>query len=227
MMPTGPAPMSAMAIAGFVSSLIFCCLGLSPLLGLIFSLVGLSQTKGGMRRGRGLAIAGLIIAVLMVPVHSFVGIRVANSLLTLVPINGAVQRALESRDAELVTVVGVLHPRMSVELQSGVSEDQMADWFERQQDRLGGVQSVNMPSPLPEMVGAEGTLRYTWDVSCPDKMVTAWVEILVNTWGQAAVVDLVIDGESILEATDQADEPAEKSGESDDSQQAPDDSDEE
>ena len=48
---------SGMAIAGFVLSFIF------PLLGLIFSAVGLSQCKKG-RRGKGLAIAGLVLSII-------------------------------------------------------------------------------------------------------------------------------------------------------------------
>jgi hypothetical protein len=55
----GTAPStSGMAIAGLV------CAFLAPLLGLIFSIIGLNQTKDNKRGGRGLAIAGLIISIL-------------------------------------------------------------------------------------------------------------------------------------------------------------------
>ena len=51
-------PTSGMAIAGLVMAFII------PLLGLIFSIIGMNQTKDNKRGGRGLAIAGLIISIL-------------------------------------------------------------------------------------------------------------------------------------------------------------------
>lgn len=59
---------SGTAIAGFLFSLlgIPCCWTcLFPLLGLVFSLIGIAQTGGNPPRGgRGLAIAGLVISVI-------------------------------------------------------------------------------------------------------------------------------------------------------------------
>lgn len=49
---------SGMAVAGLVCAFLF------PLLGLIFSIIGLGQTKDGKRGGRGLALAGLILSIL-------------------------------------------------------------------------------------------------------------------------------------------------------------------
>ena len=48
---------SGMAIAGFVLSFLI------PILGIIFSAIGLSQCSNG-RKGRGLAIAGLVISIM-------------------------------------------------------------------------------------------------------------------------------------------------------------------
>ncbi len=56
-----------MAITGFVLSLVallpcfWIWIQLPGLLGVIFSLVGMKATKGQQRRGRGLAITGLIV----------------------------------------------------------------------------------------------------------------------------------------------------------------------
>jgi len=62
---------SGMAIAGMVLSLVglipcFWALQVPGLLGAIFSFIGVSQTKDGGRRGRGMAIAGAIIGVVLV-----------------------------------------------------------------------------------------------------------------------------------------------------------------
>lgn len=63
--PGGSDPMppktDGISIAALVTSLL-CCL--APL-GVILGFVGLSRTKGGQRKGRGLAIAGIVIGLLM------------------------------------------------------------------------------------------------------------------------------------------------------------------
>ena len=58
---------SGMAIASLVCSLagILLC-GIPAVLGVIFGFIGLSQTKNGAREGRGMAVAGLIIGILVV-----------------------------------------------------------------------------------------------------------------------------------------------------------------
>lgn len=53
------APNDGVSIAGFVLSLL-CC---TSIIGLILGAVGLSRTKNGQRRGRGLAIAAVIIGI--------------------------------------------------------------------------------------------------------------------------------------------------------------------
>ncbi|MEQ1702630.1 MAG: DUF4190 domain-containing protein [Ilumatobacteraceae bacterium] len=62
---------SGMAIAGMVLSLVgiipcFWGLQIPGLLGMIFGFVGLKQTKDNARRGRGMAIAGVVIGVILV-----------------------------------------------------------------------------------------------------------------------------------------------------------------
>lgn len=74
--PAGaPMPMkqgnSGMAIASLVCSLVgvipcFWLFQIMGLLGTVFGFVGLKQTKDGARRGRGMALAGLIIGIVLV-----------------------------------------------------------------------------------------------------------------------------------------------------------------
>lgn len=52
-----------MAIAALVSSLVgLLCFGLGPVLGLVFGIIALSQIKQSGERGRGMAIAGIVIS---------------------------------------------------------------------------------------------------------------------------------------------------------------------
>ena len=62
---------SRMAIASLVLSLVgiipcFWGFQIPGLLGVIFGFVGLSQTKNNARRGRGMAIAGLVIGIILI-----------------------------------------------------------------------------------------------------------------------------------------------------------------
>jgi FtsH-binding integral membrane protein len=58
---TGSGKTNGMSVAGFVLSLLFCT---APL-GLIFSAIGMNQTKKDPSQGgRGLAIAGLVIGII-------------------------------------------------------------------------------------------------------------------------------------------------------------------
>lgn len=50
--------MNGCCVAGFVLSFIV------PFLGFIFSVIGISQTEENKQRGKGLAIAGLIISII-------------------------------------------------------------------------------------------------------------------------------------------------------------------
>jgi len=66
--PTGNA---GMAVASLVLSLVgvlpcFWLVQIPGLLGIIFGFVGLKQTKDNVRRGRGMAIAGLVIGIVIV-----------------------------------------------------------------------------------------------------------------------------------------------------------------
>ena len=69
---TSPTKTNGMAVAGFVCALATTFTGISAILGLIFSIVGLSQIKKTGEDGRGLAIAGIIISSVLM----FIGIIV-------------------------------------------------------------------------------------------------------------------------------------------------------
>jgi Na+/proline symporter len=74
--PAGaPMPMkqgkSGLAVASLVCSLVglipcFWLIQIPALLGAIFGIIGLKQTKSGERGGRGLAMAGMIIGIILV-----------------------------------------------------------------------------------------------------------------------------------------------------------------
>jgi Domain of unknown function (DUF4190) len=75
---------SGMAIASFVCSLVgvipcFWAVQIMGLLGTIFGFIGLKQTKRGQRGGRGLAIAGVVIGIILLLICAAIWIYIANS----------------------------------------------------------------------------------------------------------------------------------------------------
>lgn len=82
----GPAPTtnSGMAIASMVLSLVgiipcFWGLQIPGLLGTIFGFIGMGQTKDGSRKGRGMAIAGLVIGIILLVICALVWIYITTS----------------------------------------------------------------------------------------------------------------------------------------------------
>src|SRR5688572_4477158 len=53
-------PNSGMAVASLVCGLLGFVIGLPGLLGVIFGIIGINQTRGGRTGGRGMAVAGLV-----------------------------------------------------------------------------------------------------------------------------------------------------------------------
>ncbi|WGX98527.1 DUF4190 domain-containing protein [Nocardioides sp. L-11A] len=102
--PGGSDPMppktDGISIAALVTSLL-CCL--APV-GVVLGIVGLSRTKGGRRKGRGLAIAGIAVGVLMSIVSAVVGAAIfifAESVVT--PGNAEVGQCVDvDEDDDLV-----------------------------------------------------------------------------------------------------------------------------
>lgn len=75
---------SGMAIASLVLSLVgiipcFWGLQIPGVLGIIFGFVGLSQTKDNARKGRGMAIAGLVVGIVLVVIAAALWIYIFTS----------------------------------------------------------------------------------------------------------------------------------------------------
>jgi Na+/proline symporter len=82
--PMTPQGNSGMAVASMVLSLVgiipcFFALQIPGLLGVIFGFVGLKQTKDGARKGRGMAIAGLVIGIILLVICAAVWIYFLTS----------------------------------------------------------------------------------------------------------------------------------------------------
>lgn len=196
MMPTGPVPMSGMAIAGFVSSVTICCPVFSPLLGLIFSLVGLSQTKGGARRGRGLAIAGLIISLLVVPLQGW-GIPTLTGLVGGWVRIGVAANAFQAGDTE--AGISVWYGLGSPELKSAVTRDEFAKWINGEFTKRGGLQNLQLdPNQQSDRSPDGNRIRLSWQAKFPDGTEAVYTEISMSSWGRVYLEDVIIGGAGLV-----------------------------
>jgi len=154
--PNRPPPFSAAAIAGFVLSLLG-CLGVTAVLGLIFGIVGIFTTRGGARRGFGLAVAALPISLVMglfslVVVFAMVAFGTAFQVLTTLPnlydVNGNV----------VAGTVAVVRDACTDDFKAAVSEAQLAAWFQSVKDEHGSLTDL---TPVPGAAKVPGTDRMT------------------------------------------------------------------
>lgn len=198
MMPTGPAPMSGMAVAGFVSSVIVCCPVLSPLLGLIFSLVGLSQTKGGVRRGRGLAIAGLIISIVSVPLQGFAIPMIAGLSKSWIRIIAA-STAFQSGDTD--AGISAWYGLGSDDLKSTMTEDEFADWVNAEFKKRGGLQSLMLITNQQGSRSPDGKrIPLQWQAQFPSETIDIYTHMRMGSWGHMTLENVTI-GDAGLVAT--------------------------
>lgn len=198
MMPTGPAPLSGMAVAGFVSSVTICCPVFSPLLGLIFSTIGLMQTRQGMRRGRGLAIAGLIISLLLVPLHGWAvvfvgtfGVGWQKSVLTMI----------ELPAGDLDHKLSQVYQMGSTRLKSSVSEDEFVAWARAELSARGGLQDLELDVQQPVDPSPDGQpmqLRLNWAAQFPEERIVISTDLGFDMWGRVSLENLIIDEADLL-----------------------------
>lgn len=198
MMPTGPAPLSGMAVAGFVSSVTICCPVFSPLLGLIFSAIGLMQTREGMRRGRGLAIAGLIISLLLVPLHGWGVVSLGTFAV------GWQKMALamtELPTGEVGLGLSRVYQMGSTELKSSVSEDEFVAWARAEFSARGGLQNLvpDVQQPAgPPPGGQPMQIRLHWAAQFPEGQIVISTDLRLDMWGQVSLENLIIDEADLL-----------------------------
>ena len=212
MMPTGPTPMSGMAVAGFVSSVIFCCPVLSPLLGLIFSLVGLAQTKGGVRRGRGLAIAGLVIAILVVALQGW-GIPTVAGLVR--GWSGIVLAASAFQTGDVEAGISAWYGMASPDLKSAVTENEFAEWINAEFVKHGGLQSLQLdPNRQIHPSSDVRRFRLRWQGQFPSETVVIHTDISIRSWAHVYLEDVVIGEAKLIGSTgiDEADSDPDAQG---------------
>lgn len=143
----GPPPMSKAAVTGFVSSLVFCVPGLSPLLGLIFGIVGIAATSRGRRRGRGLAIAAIPIALVVGAGHCYLGYYMAVVMGKMLAFPTRVVPVFQASSAKVPEAAAEAYQLSSAGFRRAVSEDQFQAWVAEVIAERGQLQKVTQSHP--------------------------------------------------------------------------------
>jgi len=203
MVYTGPVPMSGMAVAGLVSSLVggFCCPVLGPLLAIIFGIVGYILTAGGARRGRGLAIAGLLITLLVgIPLQGFGGWWFRNIVKDELLL---VTSMMEMDSNNISTQSAIIYELGSPNFKSRVTEKQLADWLTDEFGQLGGVQSIIYNQQQASAMQQSGTNRFKrgFIAQFPEKTVTIYFDMTFDIIaGHWLIEDVLIEDKSCLQS---------------------------
>ena len=136
----GPPRWSALAITAFVLSFIG-FLGFTAILGIILAVAGIAVTRGGRRRGMGLAISAIPISIVTGLIGAFFVIGIV-SFLRMVDMTKQVEKILAaSDDASKATDSLFIHATPS--FQKDVSREQLASWLSEVSRKHGKLISLD------------------------------------------------------------------------------------
>lgn len=206
--PVGPAPYSALAIAGFICALLGFCLGVPAILGLILGIAGVAVTRGGLRRGRGLAIAAIPISLVATIVWVVIGMvfmafsHLAQSMeqvTKLYDVNGHVS----------VSAAQAIRDSFTDEFKQQVSEEQFIAWLERvRADEGAFIQITDPGEPAPDPKHPDRLILHSKaKFATGTKTIDTTIQMdSLTSWG---IADVSVDGLSPRNL------PPEKPGKSD------------
>jgi len=192
--PTGasayPPSWSGTAIAGFVLSLLG-CLVVTGFLGLVLGTVGIVQTRGGRRRGRGLAIAAVPISIVTIGLGLFVGYMSYKMYDQMFVRFNGVASLLESNPSE-AEINDALQKHCSQDFRDSVSPERMREWLESiHQDHGTLVSKAEAPQPV------QRTNQIALKFECKFVNGTAPIVIVYSKDSfELRVDDIEVDGQS-------------------------------
>jgi hypothetical protein len=140
----GRPPTSKAAVTGLVSALLACVPVLSPVLGLVFGVVGIRNTRGGRMGGRGLAIAAVVVAIVGAGLQGvagavvYYGYRMTRDSMQMAraavePLKVSVTRVEEEAPKAYVLTSNAFRRK--------VSQEQFNDWLKEVLGRHGQFQT--------------------------------------------------------------------------------------
>lgn len=189
--PNSPPRWSAIAVTGFVLSFL---LGLAPL-GVVLGIVGIFRTRGGRRRGMGLAIAAI-------PIGLVVSVVVGMAVLFLVTLfdmqqtavkAGAVLRAGKTTVAEKTEAFYREFPRF----ESFAPREEFTEWLNGVIDTNGSMTGWKA-AKTPVQPRSDGS----WELHYTGEFVNGTADVGITLfpadWRQMDLRDMSVDGVSAV-----------------------------
>ena len=189
--PVAPAKWSLAAIAGFVSSLLGCT-GIGALLGLVFGIVGILNTRGGRRRGMGLAIAAIPISLLtgllsvLIIGAGFIGFGMMNVITTL-------PEAFPATADDTAAAAESFRGLASDDFNASVSSEQLEAWFGAVLEQHGRLTAV---VPAPTGNAAAGQFVMDTDAKFINGTTRLRVWFTMGADLEFVIDDIEVDGSS-------------------------------
>jgi len=196
---TGPAPWSALAISAFVCALLG-FLGVTAICGVILGIAGIIVTKGGKRKGRGLAIAAIPISVVtgLISVWIVIALLFMAKIVTTI---SAIPPVFDATSAGRPAAIAEFRKFTSKAFDDAVSDERFIAWIDQVVKKHGKLTEVLTGSgqggPQPKW-GSYGKGRTGF--SLPAKFVNgpATIEVIFvqeDNWN-AKLDEIRIDGTS-------------------------------
>jgi len=145
---------SAAAIGGFVLSLLG-FVGVTALLGLIFGIIGIAATRGGRRRGAGLAIAAVPISLVTGTIAVFL-LRAVIMVTQMMEMPEKLEQVFVSTEASAPGAASALREIGSRSLNEAVEQAALEGWLGTIGRTHGKLVSVALGTQKPVEFTAEG-----------------------------------------------------------------------
>jgi hypothetical protein len=211
MPPTEPAaasapyvepPLSKAAVSGLVCSLII-CIPVVPLVGLILGIIGIPATAAGKRRGRGLAIGAIIVAVVTTGLQGLLSAGVVVTLMRYLSfqkeIAPPIRAALKASTPRVPEAAQEAYQVMSPRFQVKVSQEQFEQWLRTVIAKHGQLQEIQQPEDPREFMVQEPyglTFNLTGRFVNGEATITIRCGFSSNWSGQLEADDILVDGVS-------------------------------
>jgi hypothetical protein len=189
----GPPRWSALAITAFVFSLVG-FLGFTAILGIILGIAGIVVTRGGRRRGVGLAIAAIPISLITGAVGAFIVVGIV-SFVRMGEMTKQVETVLSgSEDSN--KAIDSIYEHSTPTFQQEVSRETLSSWLGEVRRKHGNL--INLDRTIKTGTVTSAGNRASFNL--PGKFVngTALVRLLFVQRGliQPLIDDLDVDGYS-------------------------------
>lgn len=190
--------MSSACVAALICSLLVCIPFLTQLAGLVLGIVGLGYTSGQKARGRGMAIAALILSPLGALAWCGVGVIMAQLMLPLISLDRKIL-PLWSDDAPTMTQAATdLHDTLfSRRLQMRVNQAALLDFAQAVVAELGPIQSLKPTQTW--LSNRQDDVGWTLNLQGEFAQKTTSVSILVGLDGFQPQIDNITVGDQILD----------------------------